>query len=56
MSDIKLLYKNCNEDQIPAKDKELAQVKIDMDELKKQKVEEAKKMMQTKLKEISQEK
>ena len=38
------------------KEKELAQVKIDMDVLKKQKVEEARLMMQNKVKEISQEK
>ena len=50
MSDIKLLYKNCSEDQIPAKERELAQVKIDMEELKKKKVEEAKEVLQGKLK------
>ena len=50
MSDIKLLYKNCSEDQIPAKEGELAQVKIDMEELKKKKVEEAKEVLQKKIK------
>ena len=50
MSDIKLLYKNCSEEQIPSKERELAQVKIDMEELKKKKVEEAKEVLQGKLK------
>jgi hypothetical protein len=52
MAEIKFQYKNCPEDQIAERDQELAKVKDDMEELKKQKIEDARTVMQGKLKEI----
>jgi hypothetical protein len=35
MAEIKILFKNCGADKIELRDKELAQIKDDMEELKK---------------------
>lgn len=42
MAEIKIMFKNCGDDKIGERDKELEQVKEDMEELKKERIEAAK--------------
>lgn len=56
MAEIKILFKNCGEDKISVRDQELAQVKEDMEELKKQRIDDSKRKMQEKMKELQKEK
>jgi len=56
MAEIKIMFKNCGPEKTDERDKELEQVKEDMEELKKERIEAAKRKQSEKMKVLSKDK
>tara|TARA_B110000285_G_C14806045_1_gene459749 strand:+ start:294 stop:575 length:282 start_codon:yes stop_codon:yes gene_type:complete len=56
MAEIKIMFKNCGPEKTDERDKELEQVKEDMEELKKERIEAAKRKQSEKMKVLSRDK